>query len=55
MNSEVEIKLETQVLFFKIRESEVVVVEASYTGSGENRREKRVIKIKKIDRLGLAK
>ena len=38
---------------FRVGESEVVVVETNYIGSGKNKKEKRVIKIKKMDRLGL--
>ena len=39
-------------VIFAIRESEVVVVETHYVGAGEEKKEKRVIKIKKMDRLG---
>lgn len=41
-----------QGVIFAIRESEVVVVERTYVGSGKERKEKRTIKIKKMDRLG---
>lgn len=40
-------------VIFKIREGEVFIVETNYIGSGENRKEERTIKIKKMDRLGL--
>ena len=38
-------------VLFEIRESEVVVVETNIIGKGESKREERVIKIKKINRI----
>ncbi len=40
-------------VIFKIRESEVVIVETNYLGSGEQRKAERIIKIKKINRVGV--
>lgn len=42
-------------VIFEIRESEVVIVETNVIGSGKRRKEERVIKIKKIDRIGVDK
>ena len=38
-------------VLFEIRESEVVVVETNIIGKGENKKEERVIKIKRINRI----
>ena len=38
-------------IIFEIRESEVIIVETSYIGSGAQRKEKQIVKIKKINRL----
>ena len=38
-------------IIFEIRESEVIIVETSYIGSGNQKKEKQVVKIKKINRL----
>ena len=40
-------------VIFEIRESEVVIVELQVSGKGDDKQEKTIIKIKKIDRLGL--
>ncbi|MCZ0931836.1 MAG: pilus assembly protein PilP [Oligoflexia bacterium] len=41
-------------VIFEIREDEVVVVETTYIGRGENKKEEIKIKIKKMDRLSLS-
>lgn len=40
-------------VIFEIRESEVVIVETNYIGSGEQKKAEQTVKIKKIDRVGL--
>ena len=39
---------------FDIKENEVFIVEENYVGSGDKRRKKQVVKIKKMDRIGLS-
>ena len=45
-------KIGKKGVIFEIRESEVIIVETNYVGSGEERREERLVKIKKLNRVG---
>ena len=41
-------------VIFDIKEDEVVIVETSYVGAGEQRKMERIIKIKKMNRIGIS-